>query len=421
MDRIASWALCLGLFLAGIAALTAPEFMFTAVLDLAVFYLFFTGAFRLVRFFTSGRTRKADLVYGLSALAFGFVLLFYGPLPEWIIRVSFGAYCAFIALCMFMQVLINLNNKVSSWLITALIATAYMIISFLTLFTVSVPTSLLMNLVGVYFILLAFRFWDDLKTSRSRKYSWKRRIHISLPTVIATLLPDYTVRKINEYFQEGREYMPSASRKDNEPVKLKAMVHIGPEGFQKVGHFTFAWKGIVYSYGNYDADSGRLFGMLGDGTYFTVPFEKYIPNIIEYEHNTIFEYGIRTTQEQEEKIEAMLEDLKNNSYRWYCKLEKTGAAQEPGDLESDYPCRLHYRTGAKFFKIKKGNFHTYWAGGDNCVLFADQFLGVVGSDVLSVRGIITPGAYFDYLQSEYAKENSPVVECIVHPWRKEGI
>lgn len=116
-------------------------------------------------------------------------------------------------------------------------------------------------------------------------------------------------------------------------------------------------------------------------------------------------------------MDRELDELVNNSYRWYCQLERSKNPSVLDKLESDYPSRLHYRTGAKFYKIKKGKFKTYWAMGENCVLFSDQILGSVGADVLSIRGIITPGTYFDYLQKEYLKENSPVVSCTIHPAR----
>lgn len=69
----------------------------------------------------------------------------------------------------------------------------------------------------------------------------------------------------------------------------------------------------------------------------------------------------------------------------------------------DYPSRLHYRTGAKLYKVKSGKFHIYWALGDNCASFTDLVLGTLGADVLSIRGIISPGTYLDWLQKEYLK------------------
>ena len=68
---------------------------------------------------------------------------------------------------------------------------------------------------------------------------------------------------------------------------------------------------------------------------------------------------------------------------------------------------------AKLYKVKSGKFHIYWALGDNCASFTDLVLGTLGADVLSIRGIISPGTYLDWLQKEYLKKNSPIVSrCI---------
>lgn len=96
---------------------------------------------------------------------------------------------------------------------------------------------------------------------------------------------------INRYLEEGKpEDLNTYKMEDS--VRLKVIVHVGPKGFQKVGHICFSYDNIVYSYGNYDSDSFRLNQTIGDGIFFTVPLEKYIPNMISAENNSIFEYGI---------------------------------------------------------------------------------------------------------------------------------
>lgn len=407
------WMFAIVLFIFAIIAFMAPAFLLDLVLDLAVFYLLLMAGYRFVRFFTSGKTRPSDLTGALGAFAFAVVLLLYGSLPEAIIRIAFGAYCALAGLTMGVQILISIYNQTRVRFIRIILCISYCLICVLVLFTPSVSTELLIKMFGVYFLLLGLRLVGDLFEYHSSRYQWKRQIHISLPTLMAALMPDYTMGKMMKAFKKGKEYLPQTQIKKEAQTPLKVMVHVGNGGFQKIGHFTFAWKGVVYSYGNYDTDSFQLFGMLGDGIFFNVPIDHYIYNTNKYEHNSIFEYGITVTKKQEQLIDQHLRQLHNRSYRWYSKLERTDC-MSLGALEADYPSRLHWRTGAKFYKIKSGQFKTYWAGGDNCVLFADEILGKIGADVLSLRGLISPGAYFDYLQNELMKENSPVVECTVH-------
>ncbi len=412
-EYFGGWILAIGLFIFGIVCLFMPTAFFSLFMNLSVGALLIYGCFLLIRYFYQGRVSRSDLVNGLLALLFAALLMFNDQLPEWIIRTCFGWYCFFVFVAVLVQLLIHHYNHVKIRTSSVLFCISYGILFVVLMFTDIVDSIMLFRLFGVYFILLSIRVMLNQIDIYSTTYRWKRGLYVSLPLVLGTLLPDIALRQINEKIRTGQDYGMKSVKRDV-PAKLKCIVHIGAEGFQKVGHFTFSWKGIVYSYGNYDKSSERFFSMFGDGVYFTVPEELYFPNLVKYEHNTLFEYTIQTTPEQDERIEQMLEELKNNSIRWYNDIEKKGTASKLGDLESDYPCRLHYRTGAKFYKIKKGMFKTYWVVGDNCVLFSDVILGSIGADVLSLRGIITPGSYFDYLEQEYVKENSPIIERRVH-------
>ena len=62
-----------------------------------------------------------------------------------------------------------------------------------------------------------------------------------------------------------------------------------------------------------------------------------------------------------------------------------------------------------------GRFKTYFALGSNCVLLADSIIGRLGTDVLSMRGLITPGTYLDYLDKEYHKKGSMVITRQFYP------
>lgn len=401
------------LFLIGIALVVMrTEFVYSIALYLCAFVLIGYGLLNISLFLLYGRHGRSRIVFGVFAFVFGVLLLFNDLLLEWIIRVCFGLYLIGISGCLFIQLFISYADRNGLRISSLIFALANGTIGVVLLFTDIVTTRVLFGCFGIYFCLLAFRFLSDLIEASRPEYSWKRSIRISLPTLLATILPDFVLSKINSCFSSGQNY-PMNIAKRKEPVRLKAMVHIGPEGLQKVGHFTFSWKGMVYSYGNYDAASMRFFSMIGDGVYFMVPASLYLPNIVKYEQNTVFEYSIQTTPEQDALIEQELAKLKARSYRWYCPIERRPIG-DTCDLETSYPSRLHYRTGAKFYKIKSGAFKTYWAAGDNCVSFADVILGTIGADVLSMRGIVTPGAYYDFLDGEYYKENSPVIERIIH-------
>ena len=405
------------LVVVGVCALLIPELVYYLIIIAAIVAMGFTALTKLISGLTRGNV--SDLISALISAVFCIILCFYNLLPMRIVQIVFGIYCIVSALAIAIQQILYIYNNAKGSLFQWLLSFGYALVGLVILFSPEMTDELLLKMVGIYMILLGFRFWQDASDSDTAR--WRGGIHLSLPTAIAAFIPSMYLDRINAHFNKVKENRTVPVVRDpNEDLPLKVMVHTGEAGAAVVGHITFVWKGVVYSYGNYDASSLKLFGTLGDGVLFTVPFERYLPSLNRYEKNTVFEYGIRTTPEQEEAIERELKKLKDNTYRWFCKIEDTEEVKmQFQKFSSEYAVRLHYRTGAKFYKFKTGVYKNYWLLGENCARFANRFLGCIGTDVLSIRGVITPGAYFDYLKNEYLKENSPVVYCMIHPRERE--
>ena len=402
------------LMICGLVLILLPHHVYSLILEVSVLYCLLHAGYLLYCFLKE--KKWMDILSACLTFGFMLVLMEHTYFPEWIIRVSFGGYCLLCSAATFVQFVINLKNRIKGNIFIGTYVISYLILGCFLLFTPDFNTDLLMRFFGLYFILLGIRYFHDLyeEFNLDTKYRWKRKIRIMLPPFLCAFLPDWALNKINRLLQAGKEADVKSIKKVNRETTLKVMVHVGPEGFQKVGHISFAYKGIVYSYGNYDAKSFRWNQTLGDGVYFNVLLKDYIPNMMYAENNSIFEYGIQTTPEQNEKIEEELRLLRKNSYRWLCPIEEAQGYDRFSTFQSNYPSRLHYRTGAKFYKIKTGKFKTYWALGDNCATFTDIILGALGCDVLSIRGIISPGTYFDFLEKEYLKPYSPIVSRVVH-------
>ena len=133
------------------------------------------------------------------------------------------------------------------------------------------------------------------------------------------------------------------------------------------------------------------------------------------EKNNLFVYGLKLNEQQKDEIRQTINHIVAKGYRWHTKIERENGFDHPQDYQEDYPSRLVYKTGAKFYKFRSGRFKTYFALGSNCVLLADSIIGRLGTDVLSMRGIITPGTYLDYLDKEYHKKGSMVVTRRFYP------
>ena len=399
---------------AGLVMFFIPNRVFSLILNTSIILLLINGVYLLIRFLK--HKKKSDLLFLILSILFALFLVDHETIPQWIIRVAFGLYCYISTLASLIQLVINYINDIPDKFYHFLMIVAYGILGFNLLFVDEFETDLLLRLFGIYFILLGSRYFNDASVGVNPllKYEWKRKIRITLPAIMCAFIPDWALTSINRYLSSGKPF--ALEKKDyGDDQILKVMVHVGPNGIQKVGHITFSYKG------NYDEESFRLNQTIGDGVFFTVPFEYYIPNMMSAENNSIFEYGIQIKKEQEALIEQELEAFKNNSYRWYCKIEREYGYDRFNEYKENYPSRLHYKTGAKFYKFKSGRFKTYWALGDNCALFTDRILGKLGCDVLSMRGIISPGTYLEYLQGEYIKKNSPVVSLKIHSIEAKSI
>lgn len=395
----------------GIVLIFLPNLIYSWILNLAILYCLIQMAY--LGYLIVKEHKWIDVLYGILTIGFLMVLINYSNFPEWIIRVSFGAYCLLVSAATFVQLVINWKYKIQHTIFVSFYTIVYLILGLFLLFTPNFDTDLLLRFFGIYFILLGVRNLHDLyeMNNGSLPYSWKRKFRLMLPPEICVLLPDWSLSIINKQLEEGKDV---GIKESNEPVPLKIMVHVGPVGFQKIGHISFAYKDVVYSYGNYDSNTYRWSQTLGEGVYFNVNIDDYIRNMNTIEKNSVFEYGIQVSPIQQKHIEQKLEELRANSYSWKCKIQEENGYDRFKEFESDYPSRLHYRTQAQFYKIKSGKFKAYWALGDNCATFTDLVLGTLGSDVLSLRGITSPGTYFDYLEKEYRKPSSPIVYRNIH-------
>lgn len=406
-DILSNMLLGLLAVIMGFVMLLAPDGVYALLVNLLLAVLGINSIWLVIRFFR--RRNFLDILMSLLSFVIFVVLSNHQTIPLHIMQIIFGIYCILCGLASLVQLVINSLNGIDGKFLYLLFSVFYFVLGGY-LIGIDEDLSLLIRAFGFYLMILGGRFISDAFACVNPliKYEWKRKFRITFPAILCAFFPDWALSAINRYLESGEPF--ELAQKDREtPHDLSVFVHVGPVGFQKVGHICFAYKGIAYSYGNYDSDSFRFNQTIGDGVFFKVPVEYYIPNAMEAEKNTIFEYGIALNDEQRKVLESKIQEFENNSYRWYCKLEREGGYDRFDRYKEDYPSRLHYKTGAKLYKFKQGKFKTYWALGDNCALFTDRILGCLGADILSIRGIISPGTYLEWLQNEYLKKNSPII------------
>ena len=272
--------------------------------------------------------------------------------------------------------------------------------------------------LGAYFFLYGLSNIRDgfLFEKEIGKNHLKRRVRMSLPIVLAALIPARTLAKINKFMQENadeREDIHLGMVKSGKTAELEIFVHTAETSlFSAIGHVDICYQGRVISYGNYDPSSETLFGMVGDGVLYFCDRDKYIDLCKRESQKTLFGYGIDLTPEMEKAVQKKLAELKQLTIPWEPSADKimTGDGKE----DYTYAYKIRHETDGELYKFIKSKFKSYFVLSTNCVLLADTIVGQAGTDILSPKGFIAPGTYQAYLDREFEKPNSIVVSKHVY-------
>lgn len=272
--------------------------------------------------------------------------------------------------------------------------------------------------LGAYFFLYGVSNIRDgfLFEEEIGKNHLKRRIRISLPIVLAALIPARTLAKINKFMQENadeREDIHLGMVKSGKTAELEIFVHTAETSlFSAIGHVDICYQGRVISYGNYDPSSETLFGMVGDGVLYFCDRDKYIDLCKRESQKTLFGYGIDLTPEMEKAVQKKLAELKQLTIPWEPSADKIMTGDDKEDYT--YAYKIRHETDGELYKFIKSKFKSYFVLSTNCVLLADTIVGQAGTDILSPKGFIAPGTYQAYLNREFEKPNSIVVSKHVY-------
>lgn len=275
--------------------------------------------------------------------------------------------------------------------------------------TDSIPETL--TRLGVYLMFLGFTSLSDGRSffiSDTQEKKVKRKLRVSVPVIFVALSPRKTLEKINKFLQKELSIEEKETiHKENDTLEdtiLKVFIHVGEDGFTNMGHVDLSYKGQIYAFGNYDVDSGRLFGSVGDGLLFSLDEQNYIEYCLE-DGITMFEYRISLTDEQQREFEDQLVRIYEDVIEWIPTSDRQ---------KESYIGVMYHRYDVHLYKFKQGRFKTYFVLGTNCVLLADQLIGASGLDILTIIGFLTPGAYYEYFEQELQKPHSIIVGKTIH-------
>lgn len=346
----------------------------------------------------------------LSGLMAGF-LWFHRLYSQQLIGVVFAFYLLFNAVVELVQTILDFRDRVHGRIEPLLMTLAYFSLFIACTAMYRRDIRWIMYYFGAYLLLQAFQSFAELYVIRhphtSRTYTFNH--WVTLPVYFVCLLPYFILSHMDRRLIH-HENVVYNERKNEQSVNLRVFIHSGLQGDHRVGHMTFSYQGIMFSYGNYDTASEKLFRTIGPGILFTAPADIYVNNCCIYEGSTLFEFGLHLSDAQRIQLETELQDILDNTQRWYCPIEKAKEGwRDFAKYEKDYASRLSFRTGAKFRTFDSGPWKTYWVMGDNCALFAEDILSRLGCQIAHKNGIVTPGEYFEFFQEAYADPKSNVI------------
>ncbi len=349
----------------------------------------------------------------LHYLVGGLLLVWSQFFAIWLAQLV-GAYQLLMGTITFINYLLLRKDRVPRRFNQLIIASYNLIFGLFSLFDKADVTDTLLRL-GLYLVFVGLTGINDgrrLLLSEVKENRLKRRLRVSVPVFFTMLLPHDTLVKINRFINDELDLMDrrevakelkTYQVQKGEPI-LKVFIHTADSGFNVMGHCDLSYKGCVYAFGNYDVDSERFFGTMGDGVFVETEEKAYIDYCLEF-GKTLFEYQLVLDDSKQLAFEAKLADLKEKMLPWQ---------METPSQKSSYMGQLQERYGARFAKFNSSRFKTYFVLGTNCVLLADQLIGTAGIDLIRMAGILSPGTYYDYFEKEFQIPNSIVVGRQLH-------
>lgn len=409
IDLLLTGSLFTGL---GIFILSTKTFIFLAFSYIAGIIFVVLGLIKLIQIILGKKVSKENalkLSDSLVNIGIGIFILVFPNMPIHIFILAFFLYVLALGITRGVNYFILKANKVRGRLMDLLSSIFYICFCLFLIQSPNIRSGLVMNIIGIYFIAYGSMYLKDFIMTllpKSKINLKKRHIRISLPVLFQAIIPKVVLDKVNEYIstneQEGIEIRDLNEYHSDEKADMEVYIHVTNTGFGQVGHVDICIGDEFYSYGNYDNDSVRFNELIGDGVLIKAYKEDYIPFVIKDSGKTLFCFGLKLEEEQKKRVLNKLQTLWKDLVVW-TPPAYTGK-------EDMYASRLlHHVHDTNFYKFKRGKFKTYFVVTTNCVQLADYVLGSVGLDILNLNGIITPGAYYDYLNHQFLLNSKVVI------------
>lgn len=406
-----------GLIAVGILVLVHGRIVAEPAARLGGIFIAANGIHRLIR--AHAKQQKLPILSGISNILIGLVSLLFPAATFALLSFVYSLYVFLNALVKFIDFGSALKNAVPDAFYDLFAGIFFTVFGVIMLFGTLMGSQGMLIVIGLYCIIYGageLRLFVREAVPNKAKGMIRRRIRLSLPQIITTFIPLKTLRNYTERLDSREidiEKLQNEERYDKggDTPDIHVLIHVSADGVGSIGHCDLVLNDTVISYGNYDKASERLFGGIGDGVLFKADFDKYIQFCIYHDLQMVFDFGIKLTKKQLAKVRKGLAKTERNVIRWKPPYQLAYEADNNADISDfdDYCSSLWNGTRAHFYKFKSGRFKTYFVMSTNCVFLADYILSKAGTDIVKTAGIITPGDYYDYMQTEYALPGGIVI------------
>lgn len=367
----------------------------------------------LLLIYNKQNRQKKFIMRDVADILFGVIIISIRESIINLLPVIFGLYFLAIAIIRTVDYYIYKKNKIKGRLRILFSIILNLLASIILSINPHLKTKYIVIIIGIYLILFGIKYAVDffieiLPSKILNKI--KRKIKIPIPELFTAFIPQQLISLVNEMLEVNPEASDYNYQKSDSETDLQIILHLAKSGTATMGHIEIAFRNIVYSYGNYDMHSRSLFQAVGDGVILIVDKQKYIKYCVEKRDRYLIEFGLQLTDKEKEIIEKNINELINtNTIDYYSDAQLIEQGKIPKRQLTDMSSEIYMYAGGYFRKIIKGKYKKFFVLNNNCAMMVKSVLKKIGKDVMAINGILTPGAYYDYLNRQFMLKNTNVI------------
>lgn len=290
-------------------------------------------------------------------------------------------------------------------------------------------------LIGIYLCLFACNALWQFFTAGTRIDRIRRvKKIITVPTVFSSFLTigffkqvaaQVKMNKLKKIGKKNSDILnqPQDERREfDEKPDMVIFIHIKKGILEGVGHVDFVFDDKVYCYGEYDEEAQYFGGLFRDGVLAIMDPREHVKRAVMDEEKLLIAYELKLTPRQKKRVRKKIEKIMSKAYRWRSKAELAANHLLPGKPMDymDNASALYNLSKAETYKFSKGSdYKTYYVFGQNCSRVANDMITQIGIKLRKINGMITPGAYLNFMEELYRMPNSLISQRIF--FRKDEI